>query len=78
MRGFPSKIEYQLNFMRQVYKCHYFTSHVTIDPRGDDDDEPAAALPAPETHDEFEFPKIRVVTIVCRHCGTKDSYDVTE
>lgn len=57
---------------------NYFTSHVTIDPRPDADDEPAAAIPAPESHDEFEFPKIRVVTIVCRHCGTKDTYDVTE
>ena len=56
---------------------NYFTSHVTIDPRPDADDEPAA-IPAPETHDEFDddLPRIRVVTIVCRHCGTKDAYEV--
>jgi hypothetical protein len=53
---------------------NYFTAHVTVDPRADG--EPTPEPPSEYEADTNEPPQPHVVTIVCRHCGTKDAYEV--
>lgn len=53
---------------------NYFTSHVVIDPRADNDDD----VPEMPDEDAPDVPHVRtqVVLIVCKHCGVKDEYAV--
>lgn len=55
----------------------YFAAHVTIDMDAgveNHSDDPDAHGEPPDTSDDL--PQIRTVVIVCRHCGTKDAYEV--
>lgn len=53
----------------------YFTSRVTVEPR-DDAEDYADGDPGEPPEENPEPPTPRTVVIVCRHCGTKDSYEV--
>lgn len=54
---------------------NYFTAHVTIDPRDDAENYDDGDNGAPPDQND-EMLQVRSVTITCRHCGTKDIYEI--